>query len=1426
MRSNLPTHLMMFFLIERYQKTKMKQRYIFSWLLFFLCHFCWGGSSSDQTFLKVFPEQGGLRFEIQDRIQSPVYRWPRTLLSYPIDFSHVKVKASDLSFVEIEKLQNTAFQLSEIKEKNGFLQFAKVHFLTDLPTGATRIFELRKELKKEIVAYPHPISIQESPSGFEVDTGTLRVRLAGSKKFSSQENVSGPLQGIKRGGEWFGESKIVSPQIEVLSLQSELIERGPLFALFRFRYFFKNKAIYETKIRTIAGYDFLEVDERMTGLNPEDQVALESSWTRFKPTCRFGSDWEALREPHEAWPRIDQSIVTSYTKEDPHWTYEQQEDPAKEMLLRLSPYGGNGVREIPPHIAFWEDSPGGEELGIFVRDHVNWQDGGYSVWQNSTQLQIRFRYASMKEGGPKTLIWRWPLSTGSRSTGVALYDVAAGEREVENIRSQYLALNVSADRFDVKTMKLRYIQWLHSYYGFLSLDQLKDWVLSYPETSPRAKSVFPKETIKTPEEFEKKLFGSAFIFYPLGVNTWPGVNSISHRFVYAWVTEAYSRLQSQFTSSQRQKIEALMLLSSYVTAGEEMHPIRSALAGCPNMAADGWCVPMQMAYLFPEHPMAQEWRDQYEKTFQISSHFYTRPTVKNWESQGGRWTESLGTYNWAHFRPTSASQMAGFLSDGKNRWVNESLASRGQWLVDMLSAPIYNPNPYWRQNFTAKNKGSIPPPLDSFWKPGIALSEINGFYRQYPAHGAHGSGTTIEPPYVVHLLGLFLQRYSPLLSEHLLWISTTKGEMEGSKEEADWVSVEKKNLPDDNRGTPPLLSSCKYTGHGIVMRSGVNTPDELSIHLDQVDQGPNYRWGNTGEGASGSIYYYAQGKIYTGHERESAGDRTLDDTDGISTFGVMKGGFFRSIGMNVLEQPLYDLGVAQFAELTPRQGSGAYSWPEYKSRNILLVGSDYFILTDEVGSSKVETRFTWFVPKDQEFPHFTFLKPMQIRQDHWSEIMTPISKGFHRQQEGSSRVLVTHRSDVKVLDLQGKPMPYLQNQDLLEFKKAKGKGLPDGIYEVSTPTSHDWVFRNEEGLDYQSPEEHFRGVAGIIRKRNSGAVEMALFHSQEIGNKEATLRVDSTEMGISMVSSGFPESRGQFFSREGGTMDLKFNSRNLNSSFKFYIDGVLAEARISSEGVNVKLPAGSHRWELTSTHPEPMSPRVMRTVGNSRGAEVFWTASGGASRYRIELSEDQCATWKTAVETESPSGILTNLTQNKKYHIRLVAINPSRESLPGPAYPIYVTDRPPLPPDGLNLHLEKGTVSLYWGEVFGVKTYQLYRRQGAKEGITPGKWELIYQGLNNRFLDSEAKGVVKGYALPGIAANALMDMSEVSFYDYAVSAQDGNGEGHKGKEISTDPRGWLIWEPSENDNRFQRRTAYWDWPYVPKEMIPPRFYPE
>src|SRR5690606_11705791 len=107
---------------------------------------------------------------------------------------------------------------------------------------------------------------------------------------------------------------------------------------------------------------------------------------------------------------------------------------------------------------------------------------------------------------------------------------------------------------------------------------------------------------------------------------------------------------------------------------------------------------------------------------------------------------------------------------------------------------------------------------------------------------------------------------------------------------------------DYDTGTPPDLKSAKYTGYGIILRAGVGTEDELSVHLSQIDKGPNYRWGNVAQGGTGTIYFYANGKSFSHNGSEDAGDRRVQDTDLITNFGVFKDGTFKGIGQNVLNK--------------------------------------------------------------------------------------------------------------------------------------------------------------------------------------------------------------------------------------------------------------------------------------------------------------------------------------------------------------------------------------------------------------------------------------------------------------------------------------------------------------------------------------------
>ena len=130
----------------------------------------------------------------------------------------------------------------------------------------------------------------------------------------------------------------------------------------------------------------------------------------------------------------------------------------------------------------------------------------------------------------------------------------------------------------------------------------------------------------------------------------------------------------------------------------------------------------------------------------------------------------------------------------------------------------------------------------------------------------------------------------------------------------------------------------------------------------------------------------------------------------------MKNGDFRTVGYNELKCPLYDLDIAQFAQVLSDETSPYSSWPEYIGRSIMLVGTDYFLIFDETGTNwRASNRFSWFVHNEDALPTIIFFGN-NARKDHWSTAATANSYGFYRDAIGSQLTLVSHRNDISVAD--------------------------------------------------------------------------------------------------------------------------------------------------------------------------------------------------------------------------------------------------------------------------------------------------------------------------------------------------------------------------------------------------------------------------
>jgi hypothetical protein len=947
---------------------------------------------------------------------------------------------------------------------------------------------------------------------------------------------------------------------------------------------------------------------------------------------------------------------------------------------------------------FW-DASSPDAIGVFIDKIKDWQDHDYAIWHASSKLQVRFYYKD------NTLSWKYPLARGARSTCLTLYDHSKDIEAMRRIESYGHATGHDGQAYSVPIAAISHTLFLQNRYGTIDLNDVKDWVLTNPG---RATSYFKQGLIQNAHELERRVMNSQLAdeIAVTGTRQNAGFGpTVSRQIQDDWI-DGFERLRSQMSETQRTRITAMFLFLAYIHAGEDYMPMIPMLSGHPNFLADVKSVPASLTFLFPTHPQAQTWADEFEKFVELNTRYHTRPAVAAWETSGGRWTENLGTYVWAFLRPVLRADVLLKQTDGSNRIATPEMAEIGDWLVNALSAPFDGESPELLQT----------PGFERDMHEWGIVRPGQGPRRVYPPMGAHAERRI--PPRALWYLGRALQQYAPLTAEHLMWAARpTDQEMETPRGKADPFEVAFEQP--DNRGTDPHLRSSKYTGFGITLRAAVGAKDEVSVHLQQIDDGPNYRWGNAGEGGNGVIYFYAGGKSYSYNGTEDVGDRVAQDTDFCTNFGVWKDSTFHSVGRNALSKPLYDLGVAQFAELLPRLG---YATPEYVSRSVLLAGSDYFVLYDDVFNESVGHRLSWFVRRGEDFPNIQIVRPRQVQ---LTELQTGPTNGRWYDGAGDSLAVVSGRKDIK-----SEATPF--------GARVHGDGIDD------------LIFRDPAGIHYNFQGRLFEGTAGIIRRN-----EIALFHGTRIGASNLIIETSDTDLGISATFKGDSAS-GAYHATHTSAVNIQ------GKPGAFYVDGV-------RQSMNT-LPKGTHHWEITTGSPVPMPPEILRTENVSGGARVVLTP--GASNYHLLTSKDNGRTWTAAGESTRPELTLAGLTNDAKIHLRATAMN----SEPGPEYPLYVTNKPPLPPEGLHLVLHMDNTEITWGEVLGITEYRLYERSAT------GEWRLISHGLDRRFSDPTH-------------ATA-----------YRVTAVNGNGEGPPSRIATSAPKSWRNFDPRPGEP-FRRTSV-------------------
>lgn len=751
------------------------------------------------------------------------------------------------------------------------------------------------------------------------------------------------------------------------------------------------------------------------------------------------------------------------------------------------------------------------------------------------------QYAIWGSGEANNITYHWkdnlldytfPLVNGTRSIALAAYPHSKDQQ------------------------RLAYIDHLRRYYGWIPLNKTKDWILNYEGND----GTFPKH-FTTPEKklslpWLQQSLQNAVGAVARGAERNYGPTPVGARVFYESVAPAFDINRNAMDTAQYRQLRARFLFMNYVFMDEALMPVRTMLSGHPNFLMDIKSMAGLSAYLFPGHPQAKQMADHFEKAIQLNHHFHIRPPVKAWNSQGGRWTENLATYTWAALRPTLRTNfLLHHYYDQKNRILQPGVSELGNWLLNAITSPL-------------QSTGA----------------------RGFPPQGAHAQDFKEGPPELLRLLGQELFYYDPLLAEHLFYITNSNDKpFEGDRE----LTTVWKGLLQHNQGTQPDLKSAKFTGYGVVLRSHFAEPNETYMHLQQIDEGPNYRWGRAG--GNGVIYYYANGNRYSFNGPEDVGDLPFGEVERCTNFGVKQDTAFHSIGHGDLTAPLYDFGFAQQATVVGKNSA-------YKSRSVIQSGSDYIVVFDDVAQDTLQGRFSWFTKKEDDFPFIHQMQPGA----RFVDVHTEVTKGRYYDGKGDFLTVVTHLPDMKVQRT---------------------------AYGVIVNTDH--LFRTDTSIQYNQGNILFEGKSGIITNKAG-----ALFEGSAIGLGPLLITLQGNA-GISFetIDGGY---KGKCQAATAVQVIFK------GGAGQFYVDGIPVS---KGDHLTIEFPKGEHSWQWSTTAVIPGAPRILGTNNKNGGFTVHYTSVPGATGYEILVND------RTVLTTSDTTATINNLSNNSKVYCRVKAIN-------------------------------------------------------------------------------------------------------------------------------------------------------------------------
>jgi len=760
-------------------------------------------------------------FETRDHVGRD---WPRTLVTYDLARSAKPFKAGEAKLIDADTGNEVPYQLSRVQVEGDVVKGGRISFYASLAAGGRYRYELQPGLP---AAMKSPAAVTEGGL-LTLDNGAIAIRLpAGTAtpaeplRFGTDQAemvalygrqaekgiAPGPIQGIRLAdGRWVGGSYFWAAEPaaapRVAGWEARITEQGPLFVEATIRYRFTEPggaaatgepAWYACTVRLLADDPAVRIDEQF------DMQSAGSMWD-YRLMVSLGNGWK----PAEArWfsPRnadsargLDDATTGELFKLAVRypWTPAAHFFGLFATAAKGEPVASLGV--VPLHAGNWRGSAD-------ESDGMVW---GYDC-------------------GDVCLNWRLRASRHPRSllhTGE--YDPAL---PLTFCRRQWALVGGTS-------LGLAPLERLRRTEGFITLDDMKDWVVDWPADPAVAypRLLFTKSDVERVKPQLAAIPGgddlAKFLYFDdsearrkelfaqlTGKSEWSGPSGLVHGILdrgdppsMPWVSHYRLTQMAGFAGSldellssaslpadERARIRRDIAAACELLSEPDVNP-RGSLThlGNPNMPINRFMALTFLAALIPDHPRATEWLDTSAAMLRYKLAMNTAP--------GGCWSE-LVTYFGAsapHIMQAAAVLAA---------------SGRGDDRVARLSA--------LPAEFTARLLASPDPRF--------------GGRRMLPNWGHEGADT------LTHWLvaAANLRQIDPQAAADFVWDWNAQGRPMNQHHDAGFsprailYAGLFKSVLDESMHVPPTLASSWLPGFGAVLRGHAGDPLETYLSLRQ-----------------------------------------------------------------------------------------------------------------------------------------------------------------------------------------------------------------------------------------------------------------------------------------------------------------------------------------------------------------------------------------------------------------------------------------------------------------------------------------------------------------------------------------------------------------------------------------------------------------